>query len=701
MSYKIGKISLFDAGKSSTSGDVFILPKQNNADGDFFGLIAARGNTAWHHSLINNAWLIAKDAFNDAAIQEPEKRLESALQAVNEQLPQLSKESWEKISGSLNCCFGLTTEDDIYFAIAGSVKVYLVKANFLKDLSEDEGSEPRTAIFDHTLSGKIKDQDCLLITTNSLTDYLALEKIKKIITTLPLHNAVAHLNNILEAVPASTSFFSLIIKPKIQTSNNPTVNPVISTGSKNSLDQMLENQNETAKILTPPNLADTLKQHFLNKWQNKLSSGNLKTKATTSAVAIKTGATSFAHYSVIFGKKVAHAAKITWQHPVTRALLRRLEILARPAKRKFSTLNKMQKTLVIGAAIFILLLAQGLIWQNQKITSLKNTQTYDAIVTEIEDKLNSAETAIIYDNTVSAKQLLNDSDTLIASLPTDNKSREKKLQEIKNRFQTLTNKVWKINDVPAPEVVNDFKDINSLAETRLLGLKNDIFYAFTNINQVFAYNVKDASPLLFDNFEQVNKISFFDKAGALIVATNDNKFYKIDQNEKTPIDIELPKELQKIDDFAFYGNFIYLLDKQAGQIFKLSHNNNKFVSPSSWLKEKISLNETISMAVDGAVMLLQNNGSIIKLRYGKKETFAMTEIFPKVTSPIKILTSEALNNIYLLDKNTNRLIVIAKDGKIVAQYRSNQFNDLKDLVVKEKEKTVYLLNGSQILKIAL
>jgi len=100
-------------------------------------------------------------------------------------------------------------------------------------------------------------------------------------------------------------------------------------------------------------------------------------------------------------------------------------------------------------------------------------------------------------------------------------------------------------------------------------------------------------------------------------------------------------------------------------------------------------------------MLLQNNGEIIKLRYGKKETFAMNEILPKIGAPLKIITSETLNNIYLLDPETKRLIIIAKDGKVLAQYRSDKFTELSDFVVKEKEKTVYLLNGSQIFKLSL
>lgn len=46
--------------------------------------------------------------------------------------------------------------------------------------------------------------------------------------------------------------------------------------------------------------------------------------------------------------------------------------------------------------------------------------------------------------------------------------------------------------------------------------------------------------------------------------------------------------------------------------------------------------------------------------------------------------------------------MLAKDtGEVKNQYYSEKFDNLKDLIVREKERKAYLLNGSQVMMIAL
>jgi len=308
MPYKLGTISISDTGKSTSVGDVFVIADENKENSSLFALVAVSGNGSREQSLVSQALNLANEAYQQFALQEPEKRLESILTVLNEQLPLIFKASWQKIASNFNACIGLIEDEQIYFSLAGNVRMYLLQPNLVKDLTEPEDPE-RANIFNNTLNGKIKDYDRLLFTTPSLTDYLSLEKIKKIVTTLPLHNAIAHLNNILEAVPATTSFFSLIIK--VASPATPTLEKVSPLKSKDSLDQMLEIQQETVKILTPPNLVDTLRQHFLHKWQTKLS--GIKPNQILQPNYLekfKNGVKITARYTVIISKKSSRALKL-------------------------------------------------------------------------------------------------------------------------------------------------------------------------------------------------------------------------------------------------------------------------------------------------------------------------------------------------------------------------------------------------------
>jgi hypothetical protein len=698
MPYKLGTISISDTGKSTSVGDVFVIADENKENSSLFALVAIQGNGSREQSLVSQTLNLANEAYQQFALQEPEKRLESILTVLNEQLPLIFKASWQKIASNFNACIGLIEDEQIYFSLAGNVRMYLLQPNLVKDLTELEDPE-RSNIFNNTLNGKIKDYDRLLFTTPSLTDYLSLEKIKKIVTTLPLHNAIAHLNNILEAVPATTSFFSLIVK--VASPANPTLEKISPLKSKDSLDQMLEIQQETVKILTPPNLVDTLKQHFLRKWQTKLSGIRPNQILQPNYLEkFKSGVKTTARYTVIISKKIARGAKIAWRSPLTKEALRYLAFLVAPLRRKFNSLDKRQKYLVIGVLICLLLLTEGVIWTKQNNQTLKANEAYQVQVKEIEDKGISIETSIIF-NPTQAKQLLGEAETLLNALPQGTKDKDKKYAELKAKLSGYSDQIWKVTNLTDPEVITDFKDIISTAQAKSMSVKDAFLYVFTDGNQVFTFNTVENKNVLLDSFEQVNKATFFPKNNFLVVAATNNQFYKITENEKVNIPIDLPTDLKNIDDLAFFGSNLYILDKQAGQIWRLPYADGKFSGATGWLKEKVDLNNTVSMAINGSVYLLQNNGGIIKLKYNKKETSANLDIMPALKNPNKIWTTENSERVYILDRSTQRLVVMNTAGQIITQFRSDKFNDLKDLVVKEKEKTVYLLNGTQIFKIAL
>ena len=73
---------------------------------------------------------------------------------------------------------------------------------------------------------------------------------------------------------------------------------------------------------------------------------------------------------------------------------------------------------------------------------------------------------------------------------------------------------------------------------------------------------------------------------------------------------------------------------------------------------------------------------------------------PKLESPTKIKTTAESKYLYILDPPTKRLAVLNKDGDLISQYTSSKFDQLKDFVVVEAEKKIYLLNGSSVFGIA-
>ena len=98
---------------------------------------------------------------------------------------------------------------------------------------------------------------------------------------------------------------------------------------------------------------------------------------------------------------------------------------------------------------------------------------------------------------------------------------------------------------------------------------------------------------------------------------------------------------------------------------------------------------------------MQEDGQIIKLYEGKRANFNLSEIRPKLSlkKAGKIFTNDELDNLYLLDEDTQRIIILDKTGELIQQFTSNNFNELKDFAVSDKEDKIWVLNGSKIFEI--
>ncbi len=56
-------------------------------------------------------------------------------------------------------------------------------------------------------------------------------------------------------------------------------------------------------------------------------------------------------------------------------------------------------------------------------------------------------------------------------------------------------------------------------------------------------------------------------------------------------------------------------------------------------------------------------------------------------------------NLYILEPKNKRLVIFDKNGKLIKQFYSKKFTDLKDFVVNEKENKIWVLNKTQIIEI--
>jgi len=140
-----------------------------------------------------------------------------------------------------------------------------------------------------------------------------------------------------------------------------------------------------------------------------------------------------------------------------------------------------------------------------------------------------------------------------------------------------------------------------------------------------------------------------------------------------------------------------VIDKNNSQILRYAPSRNGFGSVANWLDESYDFSNARDLAVDGSIYVLDGN-EVVLFTQGAKQDFELPPLAENIVNAKKIFTSFDSQFIYILDAGGKRVLVITKQGTLAAQLISDKFTDPKDMYVDEKSKTIYLLNGDELLR---
>ena len=186
--------------------------------------------------------------------------------------------------------------------------------------------------------------------------------------------------------------------------------------------------------------------------------------------------------------------------------------------------------------------------------------------------------------------------------------------------------------------------------------------------------------------------------GDRLFSLNDDGIYEITNKREKVKEKDWEESL-----FYLYSGNIYLTDINANMIYRFAGNNNSFSDKTEWLAPgiEVDLSKVIDMTIDGSIWLLSSSGKATKFTNGNPSVVLMKGIVEEINNPTAIYTNEKLKYVYILDKETGRVIVLEKNGNFKLQYKSDAIKEAKDLVVPEDESKIILLTGSKLITIEL
>jgi hypothetical protein len=178
--------------------------------------------------------------------------------------------------------------------------------------------------------------------------------------------------------------------------------------------------------------------------------------------------------------------------------------------------------------------------------------------------------------------------------------------------------------------------------------------------------------------------------------TSDNLIFKYDLVTNKLSKVQPVKLDGKaiITGFTVYTSKFYLLDSFNGRILRATGGNT-----GDWLAANTRKpTGAKSLAIDKSLWILTKNNDLDRYFENSYKETIKPAISPALQNPVKIWTSLPTPNIYILEPIQKRICVVDKKGKLVKEYKDDNWNDLRDFAVGS-DGSIYILDSNKIYKI--
>ncbi|GEM_PF-6245964 len=690
------------ADRDDSHNQSWYLPLPNKKTAVFGVLTIESG-----HASVEKLKGLVKHALDECAGHSiaHDVRLETIFENLTNQLNRsiASFFNHESIIGlhEVSAAIGIISDNELIMTGAGTMRALFVREDvpntfhvfdLLKSLTKES---PRAdAFFGALVAGDMRPRDTLLVTTPATIDAAGDASLKRAVSTMEANDAAQVITHALDLHRVAGT--ALIIQCTERTSRSTPA-----PSSQTSIAQLRETEHETRKTLSgAPRLP--VKSWLMARWISLRTAllrafaflKNLKNKKTRLQLP-SLDESSHSHevprstylsekeeggksliallgrfisgvglFCVGFigavGHLVRHPKKINdFRHAVKRIVNLLID--------RFNALPKTAKIMALGILVFVVLFTQSILYLNYRHGAEVRNETYKAAITHITELKDGAAASLIYADEKQARDKLLEAKRLATDLPRDSRSHrtdtmrlEKEIGDalvaLRHEITVTPTVVATLPSSPDPKAFDRW--------LYRLGNPNES----TELKTANTYDAKTVGQL------GDGSVVLLDEAGA-----------------HSPLNVVFPQG--PVTDAKIFGSKLYLLVPNAHQIYRLSRHDTSFSGLAPWLPtEDTELANAESIAIDGAIYALRPNG-ITKYFTGVREEWT-PYIDPPLDGATRIWTDDAAGGIYILDHE--RIIVIGKQGNLLAQYIFPEGTTLRDFVVDEHKALMSVLAGNKI-----
>jgi len=688
------------------------------------GLI--KNATPQYSRFLDNLANVTKTKFYAFTAKSPEHSLRESLKEANKFLENLVKGGDVAWMGNINFAVFSLKDSELNFTKIGDIRILLLRQGDIFDIGKNlefQEIEPYPLkVFSNIVSGKLTDNDKLLIATKEIFDFItAVPKSQK--SAIVSKSILSEINSLDKFTEKNLK--ETFKKQEIDSKNISGLCLMLDLGAlpekigKKPI--VVEKESEKFSVVKTISQSLVLLKNFL-----------LKIPAIVPKVL------SFKKLNIKLPKAI-HLPKIpklniNLRLPFSKTIEQPKEKMELPRPRKdgvslrassfggsipdggasrysaaemktrisfntssfknfFSKPYIRNNATLVGVFIFLLILG-FLIF---KMEGDKKLKEFQVALEKIEEKVSEAESFISTDQKKSFEILKQARQDILPLAQEDNSLKDKALA-LKDAIENDLLKINKYEKIDSPSLFFEF-DSKEFIPQKMILLGENIYFYNPYANNIFQINQKGEKNIIKteQRFSGTvpfgNSIAFFRKP--------DTIFLLADNQLNESFLLKIPYADFNFNNLVSFQSNLYFLDTKKGEIIKYPYPLNTGKDrPQIWLNaatEKIT--NAKSLTVDGSIWVLNDDNTIDRYYAGLFQENLKLDLFPFPKNFSKIYIWPALPYLYLLEPSQNRIIILSKQGEIIKQFQSPRFDALVDFAVSGDGKKIYLLNGLKVYQI--
>lgn len=698
--------------------------------GELFSLVEIL--SPWYNSAQIGQMIISK--FSNAYFEDGSTsdlvNFEMALKKVNESLAQITQNGETEWIGNLNGILATIVGDSLILSPAGKIEAYLLRSGKINHLTY--GLTNKVEIhplktFSNVISGQLKAHDKILIANKTLFETIPLESLRQIIT---LNNPAAAANQITKllrkAKIKSVNLFIINLLSKEELANSPLkeelenvfyldkssesflvkaksfwqtvlapIGKVIGIGIGKVFTKIKTFKKSRPKKKKIENLPinDTLPKENQDKFQKEFID-EARDDHLLKDEEINYSPDLYVHYyqekkNQKENKSKKILAKIV--QVIKNFFVWFISLYKDKAKRKYFYI------IIAALAILIIGLVIGLRGKgNNNLGNLESQKILSEAIAAQKDAKNNLTIGNNQDAKTKYAEAIEKAQS-IQTVPLVAKDAEAVITTSYQELDKLTSTTRFTNLEPIITIPDNGKGFYIASGEAFIVTETDIYKS----------TLLGGKPQKTASFPK-NKGNYLSGASlgtSLYFYTSNQNIFEFNPSTEKLNQTEIADDArwETANAIASYVGSLYLLDGVIGQIYKHPSNADVFDKGEEYLAGSNNLKQSLSLAVDGSIYVLKNDGQVSKFQRSKLQDFSLKNIpspYDKITEPRKIYTDSDTPSLYILDTGEKRILEFDKEGSFIRQYvYPDNLNKVSDFFVSVKSKKIWLLNEKSVYEI--